>query len=124
MRLLTVVFAAGLCCGCFAFDELDSGMEAMEKSGPISDSMKKRAEPARPAEPDDDGPGILEHARRWWENQKRQLREQSSGTPARTPADPKNAIVRCEVDGTTQFTHKYDCEHRGGRAVEFEPPPS
>jgi hypothetical protein len=48
----------------------------------------------------------------WWTSQ-------GAGTsrPADegTKRDPEDVPVRCDVDGRSVFTHKFDCLARGGR---------
>lgn len=95
--LLAVALSLVLGMGCFAFEEIDKGMKELERF-----DGKSKAEPAQPATTP------TEQAKKpvsdWWEK-------------ARTlGSEPRDAgIVRCQLDGGTQFMKREDCLGRGGK---------
>lgn len=100
--------ALGGASGCFVFDELDSGMEKIERS-----STRKKTEPApspTPAASDEDGgggglAGAADALRRsLWE-----------GGRSLNPHEKSAEIARCELGGGVQFMTRDDCLARGGR---------
>ena len=81
--------------GCFVFDEIDSGMKELERFDGAADEA-----PATPAA----APPEAAPQASWWEKAR---------TLGSEPANER--IVRCELDGTTQFMDRDDCLGRGGR---------
>jgi len=87
--------------GCFAFDEIDSGLADMKRKAaarrgekpPPTLAAKPAQEKARPSSSE------------WW---------RTARTLSSRLQDP--TIVRCHLRGTTQFMRRNDCEARGGRA--------
>jgi hypothetical protein len=94
MALLCVALS-----GCWVFDELDSGMEKMERYS----SAKKPAEaaPEAPA-PAAKGPRASEYFASQ-KNARTFTKGQLSGD-----------IVSCQVNGATQFMKQDECLRRGG----------
>lgn len=112
MRLWVLLLAAILCSGCFVFDEIDAGMELMEKHSPKA-SKSKQAQKA--PEPASQKKGL----RAWWDEQKalaleRRARREEAAKP---PPDPEDALVSCRVSGKIQFVRGKDCQNRGGTVV-------
>lgn len=91
----SLLLAAGLCAGCFVFEELDSGMKELERfDGKAEASAPPASAPAESTAP----------KANWWEK-------------ARTlSSEPKNdSIVRCQLGGAVQFMSREDCLGRGGK---------
>jgi hypothetical protein len=115
MRGLAWLLALCLCSGCFVSDELDKGMETMNKNGrkpPTKAAEAPPAEEAPTAAPAPEGPGMLHELVSW---------AQKALEPAPPPPDPMDAAVRCFVGQRQHFSTRYECEARGGRAVELPP---
>ncbi len=111
-----LLLAAWLCSGCFVVDELDAGMEILEAHTPKEKAAPEEpAAPAAPARKADSGPGMLEELQSW-------ASKKLEKPPP--PPDPDDAIVRCIVRGSVQFTRKYECAMKGGRAIALDPEPS
>ena len=88
MRVPACALVALLCCGCFAFEEIEAGQELMDSHSPKS--AEPEPEPEAPlytaaARPE---PGWSERLQEWW----RDVREE-----APTPPDPNDALVRCAL---------------------------
>ena len=104
MRVLLACLAAFALSGCFAFDEIDAGMEIMEAHTPASKKKaKKEAEETKDGKP----PTYAQKVGEWW--------GKASTLSSKPTATGENATVACKVDGTTLFTRKVDCLARGGR---------
>jgi len=100
-RFLSLLAICLLASGCFAFDEIDKGMESMNK-GP-----KKEAAPAKPA-PGEEGKPTPES---WWASAK-SLNTAPDAEEAEA-GDPKTP-VHCRVDGSIRFMRRGDCLSQGG----------
>lgn len=124
MRAFAIALACGALTlagsGCFAFEEIDQGQEIMDqhfgadrKARAETEAREKAAEEA-----EDDGTGLLARARRWWNDDGGSAppEPESSGPPPH----PDDVVGRCELDGSTQFMRKFDCQLRGGRYVPME----
>ncbi len=96
----SLLLVAGLCAGCFVFDELDNGMKELERF----DNKAEKAE-APPPSAQAKSAKATPPKESWWQK-------------ARTlGSEPKNEnIVRCELAGEIQFMSREDCLGRGGRA--------
>ena len=110
-RILAVIVAAWACQGCFVFDEIDKGMEMMDKHSPkerdaapepIGSAHASRAATGK------EEPGLFARLEKWWE-------EKSKPKPPQR--DPSDVVVRCEIAGAMHFTRKSDCRIRGGTAI-------
>jgi hypothetical protein len=109
MRALALTLAALLVSGCFVFDELDNAEKTMgELSGKRPAAEKAEPEPAQ----GEKAPGVLARLQAWWTSQGQ--RAPKDDGPERNPDD---VPVRCDVDGRSVFTHKFDCLQRGGKPV-------
>ncbi len=101
MRCLALLIAALLLPGCFAFEEIDKGMEIMEAHTPLVNKKKReeevRARDASPAKPD---PRVA-----WWKNAR------SLGPRSKSESE---TLVNCLVGGSTRFMRRDDCLTRGG----------
>jgi hypothetical protein len=108
-RLLALALCAWLCQGCFVFDELDKGRDILDEHGGKPGAPKHEAHASAPEPKPAEEPGPLEallaRARAWWQDERVEER------PER-PAD--DIVVRCDVGGSTHFTHKSECLVRGG----------
>ena len=106
-RVLAILLACQLCLGCFVFEELDSGMEMMDK--PTFAKKEKKAAPKTAARPSggssSSGPNVQQRVASWWN----EARSVNSG-------EVDENMVACEIGGKTQFMGKTDCLARGGRA--------
>lgn len=99
--------------GCFVLDELDKGQEEMRKHSP-----QTKNDPAETAKAERGGESGFTFAG---------LRKKGAGAlddlsgvveEAMQPTlDPENVVVRCQIDGRTEFTRKFDCQSRGGRLL-------
>jgi hypothetical protein len=85
--------------GCFVFDELDAGMEKIDRA-----SAKKKTEP-EPAPVASAGTDAETEGRR------RSLWE---GGRSLNPHEKSDAIARCTLGGSVQFMTRDDCLARGG----------
>lgn len=95
--------ALGALPACFVFEELDAGMETMERVAP---SKKPEPEPARRAAAPSRGEGGEPAPRRSiWEESGRSI----------NPHERNAEIARCELGGSVQFMTRSDCLARGGR---------
>ena len=110
-RILAVIVAAWACQGCFVFDEIDKGMEMMEKHSPkerdAASAPTESAQASRAARGKEE-PGLFARLEKWWE-------EKSKPTPPQR--DPSDVVVRCEIAGAMHFTLKSDCRIRGGTSI-------
>lgn len=112
-RLAAALLAACLASGCFVIEEIDKGQEYMDQHADVDkrkaiEDEKAEAEQARK---DDEGPGVADRMRGWWdERQEDQARAEESGPEAH----PEDKPGRCQLDGKTQFMRKFDCQLRGG----------
>ena len=106
-RVLAILIVCQLCLGCFVFEELDSGMEMMDK--PTFAKKEKKSDPKPAARstgsPSSSGPSVQQRVASWW-NEARSL---NSG-------EVDDNMVACELSGKTQFMGKTDCLARGGKA--------
>jgi hypothetical protein len=111
MRAPALLLVALLASGCFVFDELDTAHKTMDE---LSGGPAHKAEPEPPAGGggEADGPGLLARVQAWWTSQGAGPSRSEDDGPERNPED---VPVRCEVDGRSVFTHKFDCLARGGR---------
>jgi hypothetical protein len=100
--LLLATLMSGAGTGCFVFDELDAGKE-----------MFSPPKPAKGKKADGNGGGgfsqMLENGAETFGEVKVKVAEAMKPEP-----DPDNTIIRCEVEGRTQFTRKHDCMVAGG----------
>jgi hypothetical protein len=98
--LLVLCFALA---GCFVFDELDSGMEMMEKNSPQN---AKKAEAPAGEDPNKPPSGDA-----WWSSAK--SIDRRSADESADPADPTQ-LVSCRLSGGTRFMRRGDCLSQGG----------
>jgi hypothetical protein len=121
MRIAVVLAALLLCSGCFVSDELDQGMEILDKHGSKGTQKtaqaKKGKAPAAdeapaPATPAKKEPGMLEELTKW-------ASKKLEGPPP--PPDPGDTPVRCFAGGREYFSSRSDCEAKRGRVVELPP---
>jgi hypothetical protein len=99
-RVLPLLAIAFLLSGCFVFDEIDAGMEMMDK-GP------KKEEPA----PEPAGGAAKKPAgQEWWSTAKSLSREDADAAP---PGDPQQ-LVTCRIGGGSRFMRRGDCVSQGG----------
>ena len=103
LRIAALVFLCFALSGCFVLDEIDSGMEMMEKNSP--QGAEKAAVPA--AEDPNKPPSRDE----WWSSAK-SIERRSEDANA-DPADPKK-LVSCRISGATRFMRRGDCLSQGG----------
>lgn len=89
--------------GCFVFDEIDSGMESMEKNSPQG---AKKAEAPAGEDPNKPATGSA-----WWSSAK--SIERRSEDENADPADPKK-LVSCRISGASRFMRRGDCLSQGG----------
>lgn len=112
--LAAPLLASLLVTGCFVFDELDN---ANKTAVQLSRSQRPAGSPApeEPQEPvaEDEGPGILARLEGWWA---RRSAQPKAAPPRRR--EPEDVPVRCQVDGSVLFTHRFDCLARGGRPLD------
>lgn len=108
-RLLLAMLASLGVSGCFAFDEIQSGIDIMEEHSPAANSKKaKQPEPESSGDTESKLPELKAQLAKWWRNA---LEEEPP------PPDPNDGIVRCQVHGKLSFMRRSDCEIRGGRLV-------
>ena len=102
MRALAVLLVSLLCCGCFAFEEIDKGYEIMESHSP----KKKQAE-----EPEQTAKAAARPDPRaqWW---------RTATTLEPRSADGDDPLVSCRLGGGTRFTRRSDCISRGGSVAD------
>jgi hypothetical protein len=116
MRDLLALSLACLCLcgtGCFVLDEIDKGQEEMRKHSPAA-----KNDPAEQANAKQGSDGGLSFAG---------LRKKGAGAigdlsgrveEALQPTlDPSNVVIRCQIEGRTEYTRKFDCQSRGGRVL-------
>ena len=91
--------------GCFAFDELDAGMEIMEAHSPKNRKDKKKsAQQAEGEKP----PTYQQVVQSWWKDAK---------TLSVSPGDREasdDPMIPCAHAGKTVYTRRSDCVARGG----------
>lgn len=93
VRSLALLLATALAFGCFAFDEMDEGMKRWSQNSPHA-----TVEPDPPASPP------RQRRLAGWEGAR------SLGSDAAS-AD----IVRCSLDGHSQYMRRSDCVNHGGQ---------
>jgi hypothetical protein len=120
MRVLSIVVMALLCSGCFVLDEFEQGEELMRQASSrggknLEDEKKKQAWDARweaehEAPGEDSGmlDGVTETLGDWWDE------ATAPPTPEKGPGDE---LVRCQMESSSRFMSKSDCDIRGGRPV-------
>ena len=106
MRLVLLLLVALLGSGCFAFDELDAGMEIMESHTPAD--QKKKAAEAKSGEDPEKPKTYDQSVAGWFENAKTLEPRKAGG---------ENPVVKCELGGSVRFTKRTDCASQGGREV-------
>ena len=88
--------------GCWVLDEIDAAQE-------LNPSPKKKVE-AKPEKGEERSfAQMLEGGTATLGEIKGKVHE-----AMKPPPDPDNTIIRCEVDGRSQFTRKHDCMALGG----------
>jgi len=102
--LLVLVLACGLASstGCMVLDEIDNASAKMP-----STNKKKAADTSETASAspvDDRKQQLIQQSKVWWETAT-SLSSESADT----------SIVRCRLDGGSQFMSRDDCLTRGGR---------
>lgn len=117
MRVLVFSLSLLLCSGCFIADEIDSGVEILDQHGNKGKDKKAARAAAesgadQPAAAKKEGPGFLDGIVGWAE-------EALEEPPP--PPDPADFPVRCWIDGKEHFRTRWDCEARGGKAVDLPP---
>ena len=121
--LLAALLVLPLASGCFIVDELDQGQERLDQHSPTRNAharAKRRGHRADEPAPEatEEAPGLLERAKEWLvavPELVAGLRFGGGDDDADRPPDPRDAMVRCDVDGGLLFTHRSDCAARGGR---------
>ena len=109
-RLISACFAVALgvtsagSSGCFVFEELDSGMEWMERT----DAAKKK--------PSDSSTGTASAQNQNAEQQRPTGAEWWKKARSLSSDEIDASIVQCQIGGSVQFMRRTDCEARGGRA--------
>jgi hypothetical protein len=109
MRVVFLCLLAAFWCGCFVFEEIDAGMEMMDKHSPAAKKTPGGKDGA-PAQPDKDGEKPVTYAEKvggWWQN---------ATSLSSQPNASKEPFVQCTAGGKTFFTKKSDCQARGGRS--------
>ncbi len=109
-RVLLLMSCALLCSGCFVFDELDSGVEILDKNSPRGAAKPTPSSSAAKKKGDDssfdlaeEGSAALDAVEDWWDD-------------LRKPApDPNDGIVRCRLNGAIRFKRESDCRAAGGQ---------
>jgi hypothetical protein len=101
MRILALglALACVVLSGCWVFDELDSGMEKMDRYTAKKPEAEKEPEPVAAAAK---GPRIGEY----FASQK--------NTRTFTKGQLSGDIVSCALNGSTQFMKQSECISRGG----------
>lgn len=117
MRVLVLALVLLLGPGCFISDEIDEGNKILDQVGgkPPGAAAKAAEEPEPPARAPaarKNEPGMLDSLISWGEKQTEE---------PKPPPDPADAPVRCYIKGKMQFKTRWDCEARGGRAVDLPP---
>ncbi len=105
LRLLPMLAASFVLCGCFVFEELEAGEKLMEQNSPRAAA---KAEEAAKAATDGGAPAKPAGAA-WW-SEARSL----GRVPEAAPDDP-NAPVSCRIQGAVRFMRRADCHSQGGR---------
>lgn len=112
-RLAAALLAACLASGCFVVEEIDKGQKYMDQHADVDKrkAVEEEKAAAEQAKKSDEGPGVTDRMRGWWEErQDDQARAADSGPGAH----PDDKPGRCELNGSTQFMRKFDCQLRGG----------
>ena len=110
MRAVFLSLCAALWCGCFAFDEIDKGMEIMDAHTSTENRKKEEARKAAEAAgrgEDEKPPTYAEKVGEWWQD------ATSLSSKPNASAEP---FVSCTAGGKTFYTKRSDCAARGGRA--------
>lgn len=108
--------------GCFALEEIDQGQEIMDEHFGGERKAKAQAEEEareQAAREKDGDEGLWARARGWWDGGG-EGEDGAEPAPSGPPPHPDNVVGRCELDGSTQFMRKFDCQLRGGRYVPTE----
>ena len=112
-RFILTLLASIALTGCFVVEELDHGMEELDRYS-ANGREKNKAEAAAKGAAEEQAatasrlkePGIRDKLAGWW----REALEEETVAP-----DPNDGIVKCEYRGTVRFTRQSDCELLGGR---------
>lgn len=96
--LVALLFSSS---GCMVLDEVDAANAKMTK-GKKTTAPTAAAAPAAPA----DKTTVLQQSTKWWKK-----------ATSLAPASMDSSIVRCQIDGGTQYMSRDDCLSRGGRAA-------
>jgi len=105
--------------GCFAFEEIDQGQEIMDRHFRGGEQADAQATEGEASEPDEAAPGLLARVQSWWAGEGSE--DAAPPAPSGPPPHPENVPRRCEIDGSTQFMRKFDCQLRGGTYTPVEP---
>lgn len=98
--------------GCFVFDELNAGIEIMDKHS------SRPAPGSEPAEEEKSGGKIdLAALRERGAAQFGNLQERVEDAMRPKP-HPDDTVVTCVIDGGKQFMRKFSCQSLGGRVIE------
>jgi hypothetical protein len=111
LRRISCVLIAGLCWGCFVFDEIDAGQKWMDDHSPNAERRGEEAPPATAlasARKPKSEPGMGDKLKQWWAK---------VTEPPPPPPDPNDVIVRCQLGAATHFTRKNECLLRGGKVI-------
>jgi hypothetical protein len=107
LLVLALSVAIGLVLtGCWVFDEIDSGMEQIDKYAASNSSKgksKEKAETAAAPAPREDA--VAEYFRK---------EDEAGTTRTISPGQVSEGIVKCRIGGSTQFMTKDACAARGG----------
>ncbi|UCE85971.1 MAG: hypothetical protein JSU66_16870 [Deltaproteobacteria bacterium] len=128
---MALALASCLCSGCFIFEELDKGQKYMDDHSPVRNEHAKEKRSRRSGEPlqgsADEKNGMLariQTALRSLPGALSDLKDRfdwgsddDDRRSSRRPADPRDAMVRCALDGGLLYTHRIGCEGRGGRVL-------
>ena len=98
--VLVAVLTSLLCAGCFVLDEIDKGSAELERRSPTSSRTKGTPEAPEQDEERPDRAAVS----RWWQEAR-----------SLVPGEGDRDLVRCRLEGATQFMRSDDCRSRGGQ---------
>lgn len=111
--LVALLVASASLSGCYVLDELDKGQAELDRYSSANNKKKAAAAKAQA----DGGAGSAEADGKpagasWWSHA-RSLNTAPGAEQAK--ADDPDAVVRCELGGSTGFMRRGDCLSQGGR---------
>jgi len=98
--------------GCFAFEEIDQGQEIMDRHFAKERKAEEEAQGDETAGTPEEPAGLVARLQSWWSGP--DAEETAAPEPSGPPPHPEDVPGRCEIDGSTQFMRKFDCQLRGG----------